>query len=68
MSKRRYEKKTAYPVVNTTRNGGRFVRPFDILRSESGIAVIREHAHKSVVSKERPIRKAASSEKSNNSE
>lgn len=67
MSERRYEKKTAYPVVNTTRNGGRFVRPFDILRSESGIAVIREHAHKSVDSKERSDSKVADSAKSNNS-
>lgn len=33
------------PPIYTTRNGGRYVRPFDILRSDAGRATIERYAN-----------------------
>jgi len=40
MSKKEYASRIDKPTVFTTSKGARFVRPFDILRSESGRATI----------------------------
>ena len=44
MKDTKYNSSTGKPVVRTTSNGGRYVRPSDIVRSSSGRAIIRSHA------------------------
>ncbi len=40
MRENKYASRISKPTVYTTSKGGRYVHPFDILRSESGRAVI----------------------------
>lgn len=53
MSESKYNSRIEKPVVHTTSKGGRYVRPFDILRSETGRAVIKSHAASAAAAKAR---------------
>ncbi len=44
MKDTKYNSSTGKPIVRTTSNGGRYVRPSDIVRSASGRAIIKSHA------------------------
>lgn len=46
-SNRKDYARSASPSINTTRSGSRYVRPFDILRSESGRAIIQRQSDSS---------------------
>ena len=44
MAKAKYVSRIGKASVRTTSNGGRYVRPFDVIRSDSGRAAVRSHA------------------------
>lgn len=44
MKDTKYNSRTEKPIVRSTSNGGRYVRPSDIVRSTSGRAIIKSHA------------------------
>lgn len=44
MPAKKYISRIDKPVVHITASGAMYVRPFDIIRSESGRAIIHRHA------------------------
>ncbi|MCU1438990.1 MAG: hypothetical protein JWP66_2077 [Naasia sp.] len=65
MPRKEYNSRISRAPVYTTARGGRFVRPFDIIRSESGRAIIESHS-KDTSSIPKEIAKTTSGNKSRN--
>ena len=64
MSEKKYNSHIDKPEVHITASGAMFVRPFDIIRSKSGRAVIHRHASEEANNSNKEFR-AASNQKIN---
>lgn len=61
--KNKYTSRIEKPTIYTTSKGGRYVRPFDILRSEQGRATINRFAEDDAECNPEPKKSTSTSEK-----